>query len=140
MTKMQYCMSLVESAMIFYDGLGEFSHKYFMKAPGDNTHQRVWEFARQIANRLYECMIFEIADEKVVKQDNDYEIVPTCVNEEFDGEEEQTIGCHDFVVRYILNMNSINNDGESGDSIVKWGHDNVAKSRSGKYHLLTFCA
>ena len=44
-----------------FGGPGESHHKYFVKAPGDNTQRRVSEFAKQIANRIYESMIFEIA-------------------------------------------------------------------------------
>ena len=81
---------------------------------------------------MYECMVFEIANEQVTKQDNDFTLIPTCVNEEFEGEDEQTIGCRDVFGRCTLNIHSINNDGESGESIVKWGHDNIARSRSGE--------
>ena len=66
-TKMQHYMCLFGSAMNFYGGPGESSHKYFVKAPGDNTQGRVPEFARQIANRIYECMIFEVANERVMQ-------------------------------------------------------------------------
>ena len=131
MTKMQYYMCIFGSAMIFYGGPGESSHKYFVKAPGDNTQRRVRELARQIANRMYECMVFEIANEQVMKHDNDYELIPTHVNDEFEGEHEQRFGCHDFFGRYTLNIHSINSYEESGISIVKWGHDNVARTRSG---------
>jgi hypothetical protein len=135
MTKMQYYMCLFGSAMNFYGGPGESAHKYFVKAPGDNTQRRVREFARQIANRMYECMVFEIANEQVMKQNNDYERIPNSLPVDFEGEEEQTIGCHDFVGRYTLNIHHINNDGESGRSKIKWCHDNDARSKSGKYSL-----
>ena len=52
---------LFGSAIIIFCGPGESHHKYFVKAPGDNTQRRVSEFAKQIANRIYESMIFEIA-------------------------------------------------------------------------------
>ena len=69
MTKMQHYICLFGSAMNFYGGLGESCHKYFGKAPGDNTERRVLEFARQITHRIYEWMVFEIANEKVMQQD-----------------------------------------------------------------------
>ena len=62
-----------------------------MKAPGDNTQHRVREFDRQVANRMYECMIFEIANEKVTEQESDYELVPPSVNDEFEEEVDQTM-------------------------------------------------
>jgi len=47
---------LFGSAINFFGGPGESHHKYFVKAPGDNTQRRVSEFAKQIANRIYESM------------------------------------------------------------------------------------
>ena len=66
MANMQYYMLLFGSAMNFYGGPGESAHKYFVKIPGDNTQRRVSEFAKQIAERLYESMIFELAHEHVL--------------------------------------------------------------------------
>ena len=80
-------------------------------------------------------MVFEISNVQVTKQVNDFELIPTRISEDFEGEDEQTIGCHEFVGRHTLNIHSISNDGESGGSIVKWGHDNVARSRSENYIL-----
>ena len=59
MTKLQYHMCLFGRPMNSYGGLGESSYEYFVKAPGDKTERRVHEFARQIAKRIYECMILK---------------------------------------------------------------------------------
>ena len=63
LTKILDYMCLFGSALNFFGGPGESHHKYFVKAPGDNTQRRVSEFAKQIANRIYENMIAEIAKE-----------------------------------------------------------------------------
>ena len=57
---MQYYMVLFGSGMNFYSGPGESHHRHFFKFPGDNTQRRVSEFAKQIANRIYENMLLEI--------------------------------------------------------------------------------
>ena len=112
-------MCLSGSGVNFYGSPGESAHKYFVKAPGDNTQYRVHEFAKQIANRIYECMIFKIANERVLQQEDDYEIIPRYCNDENDGEEEETVGLHSFVGKYTINIHLIDNDGESGETIVK---------------------
>ena len=125
------------SAMIFYGGSDESACKYFVKAPEDNTQWRVCEFVRWIANRMYEyeCMIFKIADEIVLEQDDDYKIVPLYCNDANDGKVEETIGLHHFIGEYTINIHSIDNDKESGEANVKWGHTNMAKDRSGRHQL-----
>ena len=69
-------MCLFGSAMNFYGGTGESSQKYIVKAPGDNTQRRVCESARKIGNRICECMIFEIANIRVIQQDDSCGFVP----------------------------------------------------------------
>jgi len=48
---------LYGSAMNFFGGPGEASHKYFVKAPGQKTQRRVSEFATQTAQRISEMMV-----------------------------------------------------------------------------------
>ena len=54
--KVQYYMCLYGSAMNFYGGPGEASHKSFVKAPGARTQRRVGEFATQTAEQYYGIM------------------------------------------------------------------------------------
>ena len=90
-------MCLSGSGVNFYGGPGESAHKYFVKALENNTQYRVHEFAKQIANRIYECMIFKIANERMLQQEDDYEIIPRYCNDENDGEEEETVGLHSLL-------------------------------------------
>ena len=57
LTKVQYYMRLFGSAINFYGGPGEVSHKVFVKAPGARTQKRVGEFATQTADQYYAIMI-----------------------------------------------------------------------------------
>ena len=70
MTKMQYYMCLFGCAMNFFGGPGESAHKQFVKNPGHNTQRRVSEFAKQVANRIYECMLLDIAKNELDSKDN----------------------------------------------------------------------
>ena len=56
LTKVQYYMCLFGSAINFYGGPGEASHKSFVKAPGTKTQRRVGEFATQTAGQYYSIM------------------------------------------------------------------------------------
>ena len=49
MTKFQFYMKRYGSAINFYGGTGESTHKHFVKAPGQKTQRRVSEFASQVA-------------------------------------------------------------------------------------------
>jgi hypothetical protein len=51
MAKMQYFMFLFRCAINFFGGLGESSHKEFVKAPGMKTQRRISEFAVQTARQ-----------------------------------------------------------------------------------------
>ena len=62
-------IKLFGSGINFYKGPGESQHKYFVKAPGDLTQRRVSEFAKQVVNRVYETMAFEVVH-KGVWQEN----------------------------------------------------------------------
>ena len=135
MTKMQYYMCLFGSGMNFYGGPGESHHKYFVKAPAGNTQQRVCEFAKQIANRIYESMIFEIAKEKVRQADEEYEIIGSSLDVQAGGSsEEEGENCALFG-RYELQVTHVNDDGETGESIMKWSSDKKNKQKSNKYEL-----
>ena len=57
LAKMIDYIVLFGSAMNFYGGPGEASHKSFVKAPGLKTQRRVCEFASQVADQYYTMMV-----------------------------------------------------------------------------------
>ena len=57
LAKMIDYIVLFGSAMNFYGGPGEASHKSFVKAPGLKTQRRVCEFASQVADQYYIMMV-----------------------------------------------------------------------------------
>lgn len=57
MAKMQDYVCLFGSAINFYGGPGEASHKSFVKAPGLKTQRRMCEFAKQTAGQYYNIMM-----------------------------------------------------------------------------------
>lgn len=61
MTKMIHYVELFGSAINFYGGPGEASHKQFVKAPGLKTQRRMGEFATQTAGQYYNVMMVEKA-------------------------------------------------------------------------------
>ena len=81
LTKVQYYMCLFGSAINFYGGPGEASHKLFVKAPGARTQRRIGEFATQTAEQYYAIMtvnrVMQIVDTRLpkekLKDDNDRE-------------------------------------------------------------------
>ncbi len=44
--------------MNFFGGPGESHHKTFVKIPGQQTQRRVGEFAVQVADRVYEDLLY----------------------------------------------------------------------------------
>ena len=84
-TKYLKCMAcrLFGSAINFYGGPGEASHKTFVKAPGLKTQQRVSEFASQTAGQYYNTMVMRkaarhvdirLASERVSYEPNDLDV------------------------------------------------------------------
>jgi hypothetical protein len=61
MTKMQSCIKLFGSGIIFYGGPGEAAHMTFMKSAGQKTQRRVSEFAQQTAHQHYYTMLSSCA-------------------------------------------------------------------------------
>jgi hypothetical protein len=57
MAKMVDYMCLYGSAINFFGGPGESSHKQFVKSPGLKTQRRVSEFAAQIAKQYHHVMV-----------------------------------------------------------------------------------
>ncbi len=62
MTKVQSYMLLFGSAINFFGGPGESSHKQFVKKPGLKTQRRVSEFAVQTAKQYHHVMITRHAE------------------------------------------------------------------------------
>ncbi len=56
-------MTLFGSGINFYGGLGESAHKQFIKSPGQQTQQRVSEFAQQTALQYYNMLVSAYADD-----------------------------------------------------------------------------
>jgi hypothetical protein len=68
LAKMQDYVCLYGSAMNFYGGPGEASHKQFVKAPGLKTQRRMCEFATQTAGQYYNFMSIEKARNEIIGQ------------------------------------------------------------------------
>jgi len=127
-------MRLFGSALNFFGRPGESHHKYFVKAPGDNTQRRVSEFVKQISTRIYENMIFEIAKETPQQQEDVYEYVGNPLSDASSdkvGEDTKNV----FVGKYELKIYNANEDGESGDHELKWSWQNKQKVKDGRYRL-----
>ena len=101
MSKMQYYMRLFGSAMNFFGGPGESHHKTFAKYLGGNTQRRVCEFAKQVANRIYETMIIACVRNKMREEDN-FEINDTIETNSMNGD----INCV-WSGKYLLTVESL---------------------------------
>ncbi len=138
MTKMQSYMLLFGSAMNFYGGPGESAHKFFVKQPGYNTQRRVSEFAKQVANRIYETMVLNIAKD-ALDRSGDFELVGGNIANDIHTNGGQTT-CT-LAGRYELTIDSLDTDEcstadvDNGTSTVKWMWDNKAKTASRRYGL-----
>ena len=69
MTKIVTFVRLFGCAINFFSGSGESHHTYFVKAPGNNTQRLLSDFGKQVSERVYESMIFEIANEANERED-----------------------------------------------------------------------
>ena len=99
-----------------------------MKAPGDSTQRRVAQFVKQIAERVYESMVFELAHERVIGIDSEYELTRSL----FDittAEEPPLRG------QYELTVTSVNTDGESGVCKMTLKNSNKTKKLSNLHNL-----
>jgi len=127
MMKMKYYIQLFGSGMNFFGGPGESHHKSFVKGPGQQTQRRFGEFAVQVANRVYEDLIystaqticddsFQIDDEKVIHAGKKTDNVD-CIS---------TSGC------YELRINGVDNYS------VVWNKDNKKKNMQPSYQIDSF--
>ena len=107
---------LFGSAINYFGGPGESHQKCFVKAPGDNTQCRVSEFAKQIANCIYESMIFEIAKEALPRELDVYAMVGNDATSD-DEEEEPNF---ELIGKYELIVAKVNEGCQSGKCELKW--------------------
>jgi hypothetical protein len=70
------------SASNFIGGIGESNHKRFVKDTGNDTQQRASNFTSQIAQRYYERMVCDIANQALVqKNESQYNAPPiSCIS------------------------------------------------------------
>ena len=68
LTKFVTYMQRFGSASNFFGGIGESNHKPFIKDTGNNTKQRASNFTSQIAQRYYERMVCDIANQALVQK------------------------------------------------------------------------
>jgi hypothetical protein len=68
LTKFATYMQRFGSATNFFGGIGESNHKRFVKDTGNNTQQRASNFTSQIAQRYYETMVCDIANQALVQK------------------------------------------------------------------------
>ena len=118
MVKMLHFIQLFGSGINFYGGPAESHHKYFVKNPGQLTQRRVTEFAKQVANRVYEGMVFEIANEHVNREDNMWRLIGS-EKEESEIAEELT-----FSGEYDLTLLAPEPGSKTGKESVKWRSKN----------------
>ena len=123
-------MRLFGSGIFFYGGPGESHHKYFVKSPGDLTQRRVSEFAKQVANRVYESMSFEIANEGVKKEKERWTLDGETTKNHTD--EEDDYHCSGSYSLFIM---PLNDDGSTGHHRVSWNSHNKQKSTLSEHDL-----
>jgi hypothetical protein len=70
LTKFATYMQRFGSASNFFGGIGESNHKRFVKDTGHNTQQRASNFSSQVAQRYYERMVCDIANQALVQKHN----------------------------------------------------------------------
>ena len=68
LTKFSTNMQRFGSATNFFGGVGESNHKRFVKDTGNNTQQRAGNFTSQIAQRYYERMVCDVANQAIVRK------------------------------------------------------------------------
>ena len=80
-------------------------------------------------------MIFEIANERVLQQEDDYEIIPRYCNDKNDGEEEETVGLHHFVGKYTINIHPLIMMEKVARQLSSGGSYKYGKKISARHHL-----
>ena len=132
MTKFQDYITLYGSAMNFFGGPGEASHKIFVKAPGQKTQRRVSEFAVQTAKQYYSIMVTNRA---MISVDNSNQNIVQAgkeIREEmFNDENIKFSGKY----QVIMTVDKIKQLGVDNILNVVWSDDDKVKQGSKKYTL-----
>jgi hypothetical protein len=118
MMKMQFYIQLFGSGMNFFGGPGESHHKTFVKIPGQQTQRRVGEFAVQVADRVYEDLLYTRVQTLTEEASDIYES-PCAQNNMHDDEAD-----FDMSGKYSLCFNS------EDDYSVCWLHNDQEKQSS----------
>ncbi|KAL7524229.1 hypothetical protein ACHAXR_000481, partial [Thalassiosira sp. AJA248-18] len=117
---MQYYMCLFGSAINFFGGPGECNHKKFVKATGNNTQKRVDSFASQVAQRLYENMLLELAKEATEKKDSaKFDLV----------EKRKEVVGFSPQGRYIMSVEGLSGDADDITYSCTWAKQDKSKSK-----------
>lgn len=118
LTKMQTYMCLFGSGINFYGGPGECNHKKFVKDTGNNTQLQIGTFTSQVAERMYETMLFELAKTTMHRRENrKYELIGGRVRED----EMSLEG------KYYLTVDGITHEGIHTGYSLRWANNNTTK-------------
>ena len=140
MMKMTEFIKLFGSGINFYAGPGESHHKYFVKAPGDLTQRRVSEFAKQVANRVYETMAFEVAQEGVRQENAKWHVYQGENSDVDDNSNPRTCADHgddDYVClgAYRVTAFPLKDDGSPDHQPPRWDNQNAQKISQPQFNL-----
>ena len=139
MTKFMEYMIRYGSAMNFFGGQGESSHKFFVKAPGLKTQRRAKEFATQIAEQYYQVMVTQYALRSIQQQDERNNVLRNNTENQMDDISVSFSGKY-----YLVVTNDILQGMRDGDRVyVKWHSDRSGIRQNDKNyclhkHLVTF--
>ena len=136
MVKMTEFIKLFGSGINFYGGPGESHHKYFVKAPGDLTQRRVSEFSKQVANRVYESMAFEVANEGVRLENDKWQNYQDANEHICNGDKEDPMACagddgaYICIGSYSLSVLPLKEDGTPAHLPGQYGNHHAQKKKS----------
>ena len=108
---MQFFIQLFGSGMNFFGGPGESHHKTFVKIPGQQTQRRVGEFAVQVADRVYEDLLYTTVQTFNEEESDIYE--SPCAQNNITGHDDEDAD-FDMSGEYSLCFNS------EDDYSVRW--------------------
>ncbi len=125
LTKFVTYMQRFGSASNFFGGIGESNHKWFLKDTRNNTQQRASNFTSQIAQRYYEKIVCDVANQALVqKNKSQYN--------------ERPISCISYPVmegKYTLTLNINGND--FSDPIISNGKSLSVKFVEAIVHFIS---
>ncbi len=121
MTKFMFYIQRYGSGMNFFGGPGESAHKFFVKAPGLKTEQRVKEFAVQTAKQYYDIMVTQYALQSIEPKPDQQRIFPNKATENSDAVTVHLSGKYSVVV-----TNAVLQSTRDGNCIhVNWHSDRL---------------